>query len=65
MEQSATNFIYYLAVIGGIVFVIWFAKLLWSLIKAILPSKNFPERYGRRTWAVVIGGSDGIGLEFC
>ena len=42
MDQSALNFIYFLAVIGGIVFVIWIAKLLWSLIKAILPAKNFP-----------------------
>lgn len=65
MDQSALNFIYFLAVIGGIVFIIWIAKLLWSLIKAILPAKNFPERYGRKTWAVVTGGSDGIGLGFC
>lgn len=42
MDQSTLNFIYFLAVIGGIVFVVWIAKLLWSIIKAILPSKNFP-----------------------
>jgi len=42
MDQSALNFIYFLAVIGGIVFIVWIAKLLWSLIKAILPAKNFP-----------------------
>jgi hypothetical protein len=42
MDQSTLNFIYFLAIIGGIVFVIWIAKLLWSIIKAILPSKNFP-----------------------
>jgi 17beta-estradiol 17-dehydrogenase / very-long-chain 3-oxoacyl-CoA reductase len=65
MDQSALNFIYFLAVIGGIVFVIWIAKLLWALIKAILPAKNFSERYGKRSWAVITGGSDGIGLGFC
>ena len=65
MDQSVTNFIYFLAVIGGIVFVLWIAKLLWSLIMAILPAKNFAQRYGRRSWAVVTGGSDGIGLGFC
>lgn len=41
------------------------AKLLWALVKAILPQKNFTERYGENTWAIVTGGSDGIGLGFC
>jgi len=31
----------------------------------ILPSKNYKERYGEKTWVVVTGGSDGIGLGFC
>jgi hypothetical protein len=52
-------------VIGGLVFIIWISKILWSLIKAILPSKNYRERYGQPSWAVVTGGSDGIGLGFC
>jgi hypothetical protein len=65
MDQSTLNFIYFLAVIGGLFFIIWISKLLWSIIKAILPSKNYPERYGRRSWAVITGGSDGIGLGFC
>lgn len=65
MDQSALNFVYFLAVIGGAVFILWAAKILWSLIKAILPPKNFSQRYGRGSWAVVTGGSDGIGLGFC
>ena len=65
MDQSVLNFIYFLAVIGGIVFVVWIGKLLWSLIMAILPAKNYRERYGKGSWAVVTGGSDGIGLGFC
>lgn len=65
MDQNTLNFIYFLAVIGGLVFIIEVSKLLWALIKTILPAKNFRERYGPKTWAVVTGGSDGIGLGFC
>lgn len=65
MEQSTLNFIYFLAIVGGLFFAIFLAKILWALVKGLLPSKNFPERYGANTWAVVTGGSDGIGLGFC
>lgn len=65
MEQSTLNFIYFLAVIGAIVLAIFLAKVLWSLIKMILPEKNCIQRYGNNTWVVVTGGSDGIGLGFC
>ena len=65
MDQSTTNFIYFLAIIGGIVFIIWISKILWALIVLILPNKNYLERYGRDSWAVVTGGSDGLGLGFC
>lgn len=37
MEQSTLNFIYFLAVIGAIVLAVFLAKILWSLIKMILP----------------------------
>jgi hypothetical protein len=65
MEQSTLNFIYFLAVIGAIVFAVFIAKLLWVLVKMILPEKNYIERYGENSWVVVTGGSDGIGLGFC
>lgn len=65
MEQSTLNFIYFLAVIGAIVFAVFIAKLLWVLVKMILPNKNYQERYGENSWAIVTGGSDGIGLGFC
>lgn len=41
MEQSTLNFIYFLAVIGAIVFAVFIGKLLWVLVKMILPEKNF------------------------
>ena len=41
MEQSTLNFIYFLAVIGGLWFLILIVKLIWALIKAILPEKNY------------------------
>ena len=65
VAQSTLNFVYFLAVIGGIVFAVFLAKLLWTLIKIILPGKNYIERYGEDTWVIVTGGSDGIGLGFC
>lgn len=65
MEDSTLNFIYFLAIVGGIAFAVFLAKLLWTLIKIILPEKNYKERYGDKTWVIVTGGSDGIGLGFC
>ena len=41
MEQSTLNFIYLLAVIGALAFVLWLAKILWALLKAVLPAKDF------------------------
>jgi hypothetical protein len=46
MEQSSLNFIYFLAVIGGLWFIVFVAKLIWNFIKLILPAKNYVERYG-------------------
>jgi len=46
MEQSTLNFIYFLAVIGAISFAVFIAKLLWVLVKMILPNKNYGSRYG-------------------
>jgi hypothetical protein len=52
-------------VVGAIVFAVFIGKLLWIVVKMILPEKNYMERYGRNSWVVVTGGSDGIGLGFC
>ena len=65
MEQSTLNFIYFLALVGALFFAVFLAKALWALIKSILPEKNYSLRYGPNTWAIVTGGSDGIGLGFC
>ncbi|CAD8186763.1 unnamed protein product [Paramecium pentaurelia] len=40
-----------------------FAKLLWMTIPRV--RRNIIQRYGRNSWAVVTGGTDGIGKEFC
>jgi hypothetical protein len=65
MDNATLGFIYFLAVIGGLWFIVLITKLLWNLIKMIIPAKNYVERYGANTWAVVTGGSDGLGLGFC
>jgi hypothetical protein len=40
METSALNFIYFLAAIGAIYFMLFLIKVLWGLLKLIIPSKN-------------------------
>ena len=36
--------------------------LLYSIYRVTLrPRKNFQKRYGRNTWALITGSSDGIG----
>lgn len=46
MEQSALNFIYFLAAIGAIYFILFLIKILWSLLKLIIPAKNLKDCYG-------------------
>jgi len=43
---------------------------LFGLLKDIVKpmfyfEQNLAEKYGKGSWAVITGGSDGIGLEFC
>lgn len=42
-------------------------RRLSQLAMALTPSirRNLLTRYGVDSWAVVTGGSDGIGKEFC
>ena len=44
-------------------------ELLYRLVKTFLRQKrtteHLTERYGKNSWAVVTGGSDGIGLAIC
>lgn len=35
-----------------------------NLLKAFLPIKDLPSRYGPKSWAVITGASDGIGKGF-
>jgi len=41
MDNTTLNFIYFLAVIGAIWFIVFITKLLWNLIKIIIPAKNY------------------------
>jgi 17beta-estradiol 17-dehydrogenase / very-long-chain 3-oxoacyl-CoA reductase len=65
MDRSTQNFLYFLAVVGGVAFTVILAKLVWSLAKIVLPEKNYLKRYGENSWAVVTGATHGIGLGFC
>lgn len=64
MDQSTLHFIYFLAVVGGIWFVIAISSCVWTFIRLLLPRKDLIYDYGENTWAVITGASDGIGLAF-
>lgn len=64
MDQSTLHFIYFLAAVGGIWFILAISRFLWTLIRMLLPRKDLVYEYGDSAWAVVTGASDGIGLAF-
>ncbi len=39
-------------------------RLVWMIQRQTRTTEGLTERYGRGSWAVVTGGSDGIGLAF-
>ena len=39
--------------------------LLFAMRMSLQSTKNFIKIYGKNSWVVVTGGSDGIGLGFC
>jgi 17beta-estradiol 17-dehydrogenase / very-long-chain 3-oxoacyl-CoA reductase len=43
------------------------SNLIWQIVKELIPLGSSLDRYGRKDgcWAVVTGGTDGIGLGFC
>ena len=65
MDQNTLNFIYFLAVIGGIWFIVHISLLVWAFLRMLFPRRNHLENYGANSWAVVTGASDGIGLALC
>lgn len=54
------NFSYYIAAL-------YFANKFLKMVSYLRPrfSTNLLQKYGEDSWAVVTGGSDGIGREFC
>ena len=58
------GFISLLTFIGAVWLAINATQWVWTLIKMLLPRKDLQQEYGPNTWAVITGGSDGIGLAF-
>lgn len=61
------SFLFYFFFFSGIFFLGLHLKYIFGFIyrKHIRPRKNFIERYGKNTWVLVTGASDGIGKAFC
>ena len=38
-------------------------RVIWMLRRAIRTTDHLVDRYGKGSWALVTGGTDGIGLE--
>ncbi|CDW81695.1 short chain dehydrogenase reductase family protein [Stylonychia lemnae] len=59
--------------ICSIVCVLWYVgvlkmlellyRIIWMIRRALRTTDYLPDRYGKGSWAVVTGGTDGIGLE--
>ena len=64
MDTNTINFIYFLAAIGGIWFIIHISLILWNLLKTIFPRRDHLNNYGEKSWAVITGATEGIGLAF-
>ena len=54
----------FLELLGLSVLIYAFYQLFINALKAFYPLKNFSQRYGPNSWAVITGGSDGIGKGF-
>ena len=40
-------------------------QAIGTLMKYFRPGKNLAKRYGKNSWALVIGASEGFGQGFC
>lgn len=56
--------IYILAGIGGCLLAYLLFSFMWTTIGLLLPRMDIQSSYGVRSWAVITGASDGIGLAF-
>ena len=64
---SPITYLLYIVSIIGFFFIIQFLMGAFSFInrQCLRKQKNFKQEYGGKdSWAVITGGSDGIGLEY-
>lgn len=62
---TTANLLWVLKLIGFIKLLELIYRLKWFLSRQFRTTEHLTERYGKGTWAVVTGGSDGIGLAMC
>jgi hypothetical protein len=69
--KACDGFLWLTFVLGAIKLTVWTISFLWWLWENIYRcKKDLYAKYGSKlkpegTWALVTGGSDGIGLEMC
>lgn len=51
--------------LGGIQVLRYCSSVIGGVWRLIRPTKNLLLRYGEGSWALVTGGSDGIGKAYC
>ena len=56
---------YLLALIGVLKIILPIYNIILTIFYHLKPLKSLTQRYGEKTWAVITGGTDGIGFGFC
>jgi hypothetical protein len=65
LSSYLSTALYVLKVIGFLKLLELLYRLYWTLKRQLRTTAHLTERYGAGSWAVVTGGSDGIGLAMC
>jgi 17beta-estradiol 17-dehydrogenase / very-long-chain 3-oxoacyl-CoA reductase len=55
----------FLKFVGFLKFLELFYRFIWWIMRQLRTTAHLTERYGKGSWALVTGGSDGIGLAIC
>lgn len=64
-ETKLATLLSIIRVIGLLKLIELIYRIVWTIKRQMRTTEALTDRYGRGSWAVVTGGSDGIGLAMC
>jgi NADPH:quinone reductase-like Zn-dependent oxidoreductase len=62
---AATILLQILKILGFLKLLELIYRVMWTIRRQLRTTEHLSERYGRGSWVIVTGGSDGIGLAMC